>query len=82
MTYEMTSTEDAPVIETSVMVKTPDGSSDAYFIHPPTGSYPGVLIWTDGLGLRPSMRDIGKRIAADGTRCWCRTRTTAAQRRR
>src|SRR3989454_2415722 len=54
------------VVETAVMVKTPDGSSDAYFIHPRTGSHPGVLIWTDALGLRPSMRDIGKRIAAEG----------------
>ena len=30
------------------------------------GSHPGVLIWTDAFGLRPSMRDIGKRIAAEG----------------
>jgi carboxymethylenebutenolidase len=25
-----------------------------------------VLIWTDAFGLRPAMRDIGKRIAAEG----------------
>ena len=55
-----------PVIETNVEVKTPDGSSDAVFIHPSTGSYPGVLVWPDALGLRPAMRDIGKRIAAEG----------------
>ena len=55
-----------PVIETNVEVKTPDGSSDAVFIHPATGSYPGVLVWPDALGLRPAMRDIGKRIAAEG----------------
>jgi len=60
------SAAELPVVETAVMVKTPDGSSDAYFIHPRTGSHPGVLIWTDALGLRPSMRDIGKRIAAEG----------------
>ena len=54
------------VVETNVEVKTPDGTSDAVFIHPTTGSYPGVLIWTDALGLRPAMRDMGKRIAADG----------------
>ena len=54
------------VIETNVEVKTPDGSSDAVFIHPATGSYPGVLVWPDALGLRPAMRDIGKRIAAEG----------------
>ena len=27
---------------------------------------PGVLIWPDAFGLRPSMRDIGKRLAAEG----------------
>ena len=55
-----------PVIETNVEVKTPDGTSEAVFIHPATGSYAGVLVWTDALGLRPAMRDIGKRIAAEG----------------
>ena len=55
-----------PVVENDVSVKTPDGMCDAAFIHPATGSHPGVLIWTDAFGLRPSMRDIGKRIAAEG----------------
>jgi carboxymethylenebutenolidase len=55
-----------PVVETNVDVKTPDGTCDAAFIHPATGTYPGVLIWPDAFGLRPSMRDIAKRIAAEG----------------
>ena len=55
-----------PVVETNVEVKTPDGTCDAVFIHPTTGAHPGVLIWPDAFGLRPSMRDIGKRIAAEG----------------
>src|SRR5205823_9684307 len=55
-----------PVVETNVQVKTPDGTCDAAFIHPMTGSYPGVLIWPDAFGLRPAMREIGKRIAAEG----------------
>jgi carboxymethylenebutenolidase len=54
------------VVETKVEVKTPDGTCDAVFIHPKTGSHPGVLIWPDAFGLRPSMREIGKRIAAEG----------------
>ena len=54
------------VTETEVTVKTPDGNCDAAFIHPATGTYPGVLIWTDIFGLRPSMRDFAKRIAAEG----------------
>jgi carboxymethylenebutenolidase len=60
------SAADLPVVETSVEIKTPEGTCDAVFIHPATGSYPGVLIWPDAFGLRPSMRDIGKRIAAEG----------------
>src|SRR6202023_3726802 len=55
-----------PVVETDVTIKTPNGTCDAAFIHPSTGSHPGVLIWTDAFGLRPAMRDIGKRIAAEG----------------
>ena len=54
------------VLETEVEVKTPDGTCDAAFIHPKSGSHPGVLIWPDAFGLRPSMREIGKRIAAEG----------------
>jgi carboxymethylenebutenolidase len=60
------SAAELPVVETNVEIKTPDGTSDAVFIHPTTGSHPGVLIWPDAFGLRPSMRDIGKRIAAEG----------------
>ena len=60
------SATELPVVETNVEVKTPDGTSDAVFIHPATGTYPGVLVWPDALGLRPAMRDIGKRIAAEG----------------
>jgi carboxymethylenebutenolidase len=54
------------VVETNVDIKTPDGTCDAAFIHPATGSYPAVLIWPDAFGLRPSMRDMAKRLAADG----------------
>ena len=54
------------VVETEATVKTPDGICDAAFIHPASGAYPGVIIWTDALGLRPSMRDIAKRLAAEG----------------
>jgi len=33
---------------------------DAAFMHPATGSHPGVLIWPDAFGLRPSMREMAK----------------------
>ena len=35
------------IVETNVEIKTPDGTCDAAFIHPATGSYPAVLIWPD-----------------------------------
>jgi carboxymethylenebutenolidase len=56
----------ASVVETDVEIKTPDGTCDAAFIHPAGGSHPGVLIWTDAFGLRPSMREMGKHLAAQG----------------
>jgi carboxymethylenebutenolidase len=55
-----------PVTESDVTITTPDGMCDAAFIHPSTGSHPGVIVWTDAFGLRPSFRDVGKRIAAEG----------------
>ena len=57
---------DLPVIETDVDVKTSDGICDAVFIRPIKGSHPGVLVWHDSPGLRPVIRALGKRIAAEG----------------
>ncbi len=54
------------VTETDVEIKTPDGTADAVFIHPTTGTHPGVLVWTDIMGLRPAFRDMGRRLAAEG----------------
>src|SRR6516165_10418059 len=59
-----------PVTEADVNIKTPDGTCDAAFIHPTSGSHAGVIVWADAFGLRPAMRDIGKRIAAEATACW------------
>jgi carboxymethylenebutenolidase len=57
---------DLRVIERSVAFKTPDGMCDAAFFHPDHGSYPGVLIWPDSLGLRPALRELGNRLAGEG----------------
>ncbi len=54
------------VVETDVEIKTPDGTCDAAFIHPKSGSHAGVLIWPDAFGLRPAMRNMAKRLAAEG----------------
>ena len=53
------------VVETNVEIRTPDGACDAAFIHPAGGSHPAVVIWPDAFGLRPSMREIAKRLAAE-----------------
>ncbi len=60
------SAQGLPVVETMVDIKTPDGTCDAAFIHPTTGSHPAVLIWADAFGLRPALREMGKRMAAEG----------------
>src|SRR5438094_63986 len=54
------------VTEMDVNIKTPDGTADGYFVHPATGTAPGVLVWPDIFGLRPSFRQMGKRLAESG----------------
>jgi len=54
------------VVETNVDIKTPDGTCDAAFIHPATGAHAAVIIWPDAFGLRPSMRNMAKRLAMAG----------------
>src|SRR6478735_11531477 len=57
----------ANVVETDVIVPTPDGKVDAALFHPAgAGSWPAVLMWPDILGLRPVFREMGKRLAAEG----------------
>ena len=54
------------VTESDVTVKTPDGTADCYFVHPASGTAPGVLVWPDIFGLRPAFRQMGKRLAESG----------------
>jgi len=54
------------VTEQEVTIKTPDGTADAYFVHPAAGTAPGVLYWPDIFGLRPASRQMGKRLAESG----------------
>src|SRR3954451_22132471 len=54
------------VTDSEVTITTPDGSADAYFVHPANGTAPGVLIWPDIFGLRPAFRQMGKRLAESG----------------
>jgi carboxymethylenebutenolidase len=52
--------------DAEVEIKTPDGTCDAYFVHPASGTAPGVLVWPDIFGLRPTFRQMGKRLAESG----------------
>src|SRR5664280_2797318 len=55
-----------PVIESEIVIAMPAGSCDAVFLYPKTGTHPGVLLWPDALGLRATLREMGKRLAAVG----------------
>jgi carboxymethylenebutenolidase len=54
------------VTESDVNVTTPDGTCDSYFVHPASGTGAAVLFWPDIFGLRPAMRQMGKRLAESG----------------
>ena len=56
----------AAVTESAVNITTPDGTADCYFVHPTSGTAPGVLVWPDIFGLRPAFRQMGKRLAESG----------------
>jgi carboxymethylenebutenolidase len=54
------------VTGTDVEITTPDGTVDAYFVHPASGEAPGVIMWPDIFGLRPAFRAMADRLAAEG----------------
>jgi len=54
------------VSDADVTIKTADGTCDAYFVHPASGTAPGVLLWPDIFGLRPAMKTMAKRLAENG----------------
>jgi carboxymethylenebutenolidase len=55
------------VTEADVQVHTPSGVCDAALVHPQgKGGWPAIILFVDAFGLRPAMRDMAKRLAADG----------------
>jgi carboxymethylenebutenolidase len=56
----------AETADSEIEIKTPDGTCDAYIVHPAKGRHPAVLIWPDIFGLRPAFRQMGKRLAESG----------------
>jgi len=52
---------------TSVDITTPDGTADAYFVHPSDNApHPAVLLYMDAFGLRPHLRSMADRLAGAG----------------
>jgi carboxymethylenebutenolidase len=50
-----------------VEIKTRDGVCPSYVFHPAgAGPWPAVLVFMDGVGIRPAMLEIGERIASHG----------------
>lgn len=56
----------AQTVGKDVIVKTPDGMADCYFVRPAKGKHPGVIIWPDIFGLRPAFRKMADRLAESG----------------
>ena len=54
------------LVEQSVTVATPDGSADAFFVHPAKGRHPAVILWPDIGGLREAFMQIARLIASRG----------------
>ena len=52
---------------TAVDIPTADGTADAYLAHPDDGAaHPAVLGFMDAFGLRPQLRSMADRLAAEG----------------
>ncbi len=62
--------EDAPtasgLTENTVVIDTPDGDADAFFVHPASGKHPAVILWPDIAGLREAKRMMARRLAGEG----------------
>jgi carboxymethylenebutenolidase len=54
------------VLENEVLIETPDGVADCYFVHPASGAHAAVIVWPDIMGIRTSFRQMGKRLAESG----------------
>ena len=50
----------------NVVIDTPDGKAEAFFVAPKTGKYPGVLMWPDIAGLREAFTTMATYLASVG----------------
>lgn len=60
------SVQTSTLTESTVRIPTPDGSADAFFVHPFKGTHPGIVLWPDVGGLRDAMMIMGRRLAGSG----------------
>ncbi|HWZ90925.1 MAG TPA: dienelactone hydrolase family protein [Polyangiaceae bacterium] len=50
-----------------IAIQTKDGSCPSYVYRPTgTGPWPAVLVFMDGIGIRPAMLELGERLASHG----------------
>lgn len=62
----MSFVEQSPVMSL-VEITTRDGACTAHVFRPPgTGPWPAVLVFMDGVGIRPAMLEVGERLATYG----------------
>ena len=54
------------LIESMVTIDTPDGTMDAFFVHPAKGRHPAILTWPDIAGLRDAFMVMARRLASQG----------------
>ncbi len=52
--------------ERTVTFTTPDGTMDAFFVHPARGRSPAVIMWPDIAGLRDAYKTMARRLAQSG----------------
>ncbi|MFC8146435.1 dienelactone hydrolase family protein [Streptomyces paradoxus] len=51
----------------TLLIPTEDGRADAFAVHPDDGErHPGVLMYPDGFGIRPVLREMARELAGHG----------------
>ena len=54
------------VIRRTIDIATPDGTCDCTVAHPENGPAPAILMFMDGIGIRPALVEMAERFAAEG----------------
>ena len=57
---------EATLAEDMVTITTADGTMDAFYVRPSSGTYPAILTWPDIAGLRDAFKVMARRLAGQG----------------